>query len=183
MPRPGAAGYQLSNPSALDLSAVVASLEVFAQTSMVELRRKSVALTKYLEKLMLESSWSRQTRPFSVLTSSNAEERGAQLSIRLEPGLLDSVLHSLEERGVVVDERKPDVIRVAPAPLYNTFLDVWKFVEEFFEACQRAVDSQGTRANNSGNHVIDRIGASIAAETLPPEDHARGVKAYGPNAK
>ena len=183
MPRPGAAGYQLSNPSALDLSAVVASLEVFAQTSMVELRRKSIALTKYLEKLLLESSGSRERRPFSILTSSNAEERGAQLSIRLEPGILDSVLHSLEESGVVVDERKPDVIRVAPAPLYNTFLDVWKFIEVFFEACQRAVDDQGTRANNSRNHATDRIGADIADETLPSEEDARGLKAYGPNAK
>jgi kynureninase len=180
VPRPGAAGYQVSNPSALDLSAVVASLEVFGQTSMSELRRKSESLTKYLEKLLLESPESKHKRPFTILTSSNADERGAQLSLRLEPGLLDSVLRSLEENGVIVDERKPDVIRVAPAPLYNTYLDVWNFVQVFFEACQRAVGESVANASGAG---IDGTGAAFATEAVRPEDQSREAKGYGLNAK
>ena len=166
MPRPGTAGYQLSNPSALDLSAVVASLEIFGETSMADLRVKSMYLTKYLEKLLLEYPGSRNTRPFTTITSSKEGERGAQLSLRLEPGLLDSVLYSLEENGVVVDERKPDVIRVAPAPLYNSYLDVWNFVQVFFEACQKAVDDRGANCNGSGNHSDDGFGANIADDTV-----------------
>jgi len=183
VPRPGAAGYQVSNPSALDLSAVVASLEIFGQTSMAELRRKSASLTKYLEKLLLESPESKPKRLFTILTSSNANERGAQLSLRLEPGLLDSVLHSLEEKGVIVDERKPDVIRVAPAPLYNTYVDVWNFVHVFFEACQKAVWESGTSANGAGSLSNDGIGATFAAETVHPEDQSSEAKSYGPNTK
>lgn len=141
MPRPGAVGYQLSNPSALDLSAVIASLEIFGQTSMSELRRKSAELTLYLERLLLEGASEAQfkDRPFDIITPKHAEERGAQLSIRLKSGLLDTVLKELEKNAVVVDERKPDVVRVAPAPLYNTFVDVWRFSKLFLAACLRAL--------------------------------------------
>lgn len=183
VPRPGAAGYQLSNPSALDLSAVVASLEIFGQTSMSELRRKSESLTKYLEKLLLESPESKHRRLFTILTSSNVDERGAQLSLRLEPGLLDSVLHSLEENDVIVDERKPDVIRVAPAPLYNTYLDVWNFVQVFFVACRRAVGESVASANGAGSLLNNGIDATFVAEAVHPEDQSREAKVYGPHAK
>lgn len=151
MPRPGAAGYQLSNPSALDMSAVVASLEIFGETSMTELRRKSVSLTRYLETLLFHSHDSKDPKPFTIITSTDVEERGAQLSLRLQPGLLESILHTLEESGVVVDERKPDVIRVAPAPLYNTYLDVWHFVQIFSEACRRAVQGSIATSNGAGS--------------------------------
>lgn len=126
VPRAGAAGYQLSNPSALDLSTVVASLQVFNETSMKELRERSLRLTAYLETL-LDSMARRLPGNFDIITPRNPEERGAQLSIRLAPGLLDHVLEHLEHEGVIVDERKPDVIRVAPAPLYNSFVDVFQF--------------------------------------------------------
>ena len=66
------------------------------------------------------------------------ERRGAQLSIRLRPGLLKGVMKALEEKGVVVDERQPDVIRVAPAPLYNTFVEVGEFVNIVQTACREA---------------------------------------------
>lgn len=118
---------------------------------MTELRRKSISLTTYLERLLLQSHGPKYPQPFTILTSNKVEERGAQLSLRLQPGLLESVLHSLEDSGVVVDERKPDVIRVAPAPLYNTFLDVWNFVQAFFEACKKAVESRNTNANGLGS--------------------------------
>jgi kynureninase len=183
VPRPGAAGYQLSNPSALDLSAVVASLEIYGETSMTKLRRKSVSLTMYLEKLLLQSYGSKYPMPFTIITSNNVDERGAQLSLRLQPGLLEIILHSLEESGVVVDERKPDVIRVAPAPLYNTYLDVWNFVQVFFEACKRAVKSRDTNANGIGSDSVGAIRTHVSADSVRADDQARGSKAYGPNAK
>ena len=140
VPQPGAAGYQLSNPSVLDMNAVVASLELFSRTTMADIRKKSLALTGYLEHLLLTYPIdSLEERPFSIITPSNPAERGAQLSLRLKPGFLDSALQSLEEHAIVVDERKPDVIRVAPAPLYNTYVDVWEFCQVFLNACVKAV--------------------------------------------
>lgn len=138
VPRPGAAGYQLSNPSAIDLAAVVASLQIFNQTSMSELRQRSLRLTKFLEDLLVSQELAGAHPPYSIITPRDPAARGAQLSIRLNPGLLEPVLKVLEEHGVVIDERKPDVIRVAPAPLYNTFGDVWNFCRVFREALSRA---------------------------------------------
>ncbi|EYE90455.1 kynureninase [Aspergillus ruber CBS 135680] len=138
VPQSGAAGYQLSNPSVLDMNAVVASLELFNRTTMADIRKRSLALTGYLEHLLLTYPVDSSERPFTIITPSNPAERGAQLSLRLEPGLLDSVLESLEEHAIVVDERKPDVIRVAPAPLYNTYVDVWEFCQVFLNACVKA---------------------------------------------
>lgn len=137
VPIPGAAGWQLSNPSAVDTTAVLASLSVFAQTSMQELRAKSVRLTGYLEQLLLASGNSGESG-YEIITPWNEDGRGAQLSVRLEPGLLDVVMEVLEEDGVVVDERRPDVVRVAPAPLYNTFEDVSRFVKVFQSGIQKA---------------------------------------------
>ncbi|KAF2665565.1 kynureninase [Microthyrium microscopicum] len=131
VPIAGAAGWQVSNPSALDTTSVLASLSVFERAgSVVELRKRSVLLTGYLEYLLL--NWPTVDggqRPYTLLTPVNPEERGAQISVRLDPGLLDGVVVDLEAEAVVVDERKPDVIRVAPTPLYNTFSDVWNFVD------------------------------------------------------
>lgn len=144
MPQPGAAGYQVSNPSVLDLSAVAASLEIFNQTSMTELRKKSLELTGYLEHLLLNypPDAAPEDKPFTIITPSNPDERGAQLSLLLQPGLLDKVLEILQSNGVVVDERKPNVIRVAPAPLYNTFTEVWEFCQIFLQACREAVKAR-----------------------------------------
>lgn len=120
------------------MNAVVASLELFNRTTMADIRKRSLALTGYLEHLLLTYPVDSSERPFTIITPSNPAERGAQLSLRLEPGLLDSVLESLEEHAIVVDERKPDVIRVAPAPLYNTYVDVWEFCQVFLNACVKA---------------------------------------------
>ncbi|OJJ32084.1 hypothetical protein ASPWEDRAFT_116757 [Aspergillus wentii DTO 134E9] len=143
VPQAGAAGYQLSNPSVLDMNAVVASLELFSRTSMTEIRQKSLDLTGYLEYLLSHMCDTSEAKPFSIITPLNPAERGAQLSLRLKPGLLDSVLEKLEENAVIIDERKPDVVRVAPAPLYNTYMDVWRFSQIFIEACREAVKIQG----------------------------------------
>lgn len=135
MPITGAAGFQLGNPSVLATTALLASLEIFGLTSMTSIRARSMALTGYLEDLLLATS---QEEPYKIITPSSPVERGAQLSLRLNSGLLAGVMKHLEDSGVVVDERKPDVIRVAPAPLYNSFCDVWDFVHFFKEACHTA---------------------------------------------
>lgn len=109
---------------------------------MAAIRAKSIAMTAYLEELLLQppsanSSYAKNL-PYQIITPSDPEERGAQLSVRLEPGLLEGVMRFLEDAGVVVDERRPDVIRVAPAPLYNTFQEIWDFANIFTSACSEA---------------------------------------------
>ena len=109
---------------------------------MATIRAKSIAMTAYLEDLLLNppsanSSYTRNL-PYQIITPRNPEERGAQLSVRLEPGLLEDVMGFLEDAGVVVDERRPDVIRVAPVPLYNTFQEIWEFANIFTSACLKA---------------------------------------------
>ncbi len=136
-PVSGAAGFQLSNPSILDITSLCASLEVFALAGGVaRLRDKSLRLTAFLEELLLASSvmGDAERALFRVITPRDLAQRGAQLSLRLDAGLLEAVMRELEARAVIVDERKPDVIRVAPAPLYNTFGDCVAFVEAFGQA-------------------------------------------------
>lgn len=111
-------------------------------TSMTTLRAKSVALTSYLEELLMRPptphSLEEEDLPYEVITPTREQERGAQLSVRLRSGLLERVMKTLEDAGVIVDERRPDVIRVAPTPLYNTFEEVWDFVIIFTTACSQA---------------------------------------------
>ena len=122
---------------------------------MATIRAKSMALTAYLEDLLLHppsaNSHYKKHLPYQIITPANQEERGAQLSVRLESGLLDGVIRFLEDAGVIVDERRPDVIRVAPAPLFNTFSEVWDFANIFTSACSEAQadlvhESQGAAA-------------------------------------
>lgn len=128
-PIPGAGGFQISNPSAIDLTSLCAALSVFDETSMTDLRNKSVKLTAYLEYLLLKNTTD-ETRPFQIITPSDPQARGAQLSLLLKPGLLQKVSQRLQDAGIVCDKREPGVIRVAPTPLYNTFSEVWTFVEQ-----------------------------------------------------
>jgi len=151
VPIPGAKGFQLSNPSILDITALNASLEVFAMAGGMEvIREKSLKITAYLEKLLLRSlSFDRKL--FEIITPVRPSERGAQLSLKLQAGLLDVVMHELEERGVVTDERKPDVVRVAPAPLYNSYEDCWAFVRAFGEALDIAVKAKEGKVKAEGS--------------------------------
>lgn len=142
-PMDGAKGFQISNPSAIDLTSLCASLEVYGLTSMDALREKSLKLTKYLEDLL--NDLKSKGGQFKQLTPADPERRGAQLSLKLEEGLLAVVMHELEDRAVILDERKPDVIRVAPAPLYNNYTDVWKFMEAFKRAL---IVAQGAKDGN-----------------------------------
>ena len=165
VPIPGAAGFQVGNPPALALVALLAALEPFSQTNMTAIRQKSVLITSYLEALLLESlpltsnSAEKSQQPlYSIITPPSPKERGAQLSVRILPGMLDSVMEELEANGVVVDERKPDVVRVAPAPLYNTFQECWEFVRIFKEACVKAEKGLGT--GNGNGSVMDHHGGT-----------------------
>ncbi len=154
VPIPGAAGFQLSNPSILDITSLTASLEVFAKAGGMEpLRAKSLKLTAYLEDLLLNMEAYSQER-FQIITPKYEEQRGAQLSVKLQSGLLDVVMKELEERGVVVDERRPDVIRVAPAPLYNNFEDCWNFVKAFGEAVEIAVKAKEGEVKAEGTNEL-----------------------------
>lgn len=162
-PIPGAAGFQLSNPSVADMTALRASLDVYNMTTISSLREKSLKLTRYLEQLLQAICTTNDENPnsngngsssvvkvdrgtFEIITPSDPTQRGAQLSIRLAPKTLEEVLVVLEAEAIVVDERKPDVIRVAPAPLYNTFADVLRFVTVFRDAC---VSAAGKRRASS----------------------------------
>ena len=125
-PIPGAEGWQVGNPPVLAMAALRASLEIFDEAGMAALRRKSETLTGYLEFLLEQHS----SRNFSVITPRDPAQRGAQLSIRLHRKGR-AVCDALKDRGVICDWREPDILRAAPAPLYNSFSDAYEFVERF----------------------------------------------------
>jgi len=127
-PMPGAEGWQLSNPPILALAPLRASMEVFSEAGMERLRAKSISLTGYLDFLLR-----RRTPACSILTPTEEEQRGAQVSIRL-PRQGRDLCDRLAAHGVVGDWREPDIFRVAPVPLYNSYQDVYRFVERFSEA-------------------------------------------------
>lgn len=123
-PIAGAEGWQISNPPILQMAALRASLEIFAEAGMQALTEKSRALTDYLETLLDELN-----EPLiRVITPRDALQRGCQLSIRVENSKKE-LFSAITQRGVIADWREPDVIRVAPTPLYNSFSDVYEFVE------------------------------------------------------
>lgn len=97
---------------------------------MVDLRQKSLKLTAYLEHLLLKDTTD-ENRQFQIITPSDPNARGAQLSVLLKPGLLHKVAERLQNAGIICDKREPDVVRVAPVPLYNTFSEVREFAEVF----------------------------------------------------
>jgi kynureninase len=139
-PVAGAAGFQLSNPSVLDITSLCASLEVFELAGgLAPLRAKSLQLTGYLERELYRRLSGDLRQYWRVITPRESERRGAQLSLLLADGLLERVMARLEEQGVLVDERRPNVIRVAPAPLYNTYQDCFDFVGALENALRSAL--------------------------------------------
>jgi kynureninase len=121
VPYPGAEGWQISNPPILALAPLRASLTLFDQAGMPELRAKSERLTGYLYDLLQRLPPGR----VEIITPSDPAQRGCQLSLLVQRPR--DVLQALEAAGVVCDFREPNVIRVAPVPLYNTFREVWQF--------------------------------------------------------
>jgi kynureninase len=126
-PAPGAEGWQLSNPPILALAPLRVSLELFQRAGMRKLRSKSQRLTSYL-------AWLIETQlgdVLEILTPSEPARRGAQLSVRVRAGRAagQSLFDHMVAHGVLGDWREPDVMRIAPAPLYNTFSDCLRYAE------------------------------------------------------
>jgi len=125
VPIPTVQSWQLSNPPILQLASLKASLDIFEEAGIKNLRAKSKKLTSYLEYLLKEN---KLTDKLEILTPSAAEQRGCQLSLRFF-GNGKEVFNKLIASDVICDWREPDVIRIAPTPLYNKFEEVWEFVE------------------------------------------------------
>ena len=128
-PMPGADGWQLSNPSIVSLAVLRASMDIFHEAGMERLRAKSVTLTGYLEFLLSQN----ESSNISVITPHENERRGAQLSVQI-PQNGHALCDRLAQEGIVGDWREPDTFRVAPVPLYNSYYDVFRFVQRFAAA-------------------------------------------------
>ena len=135
IPMAGVDGWQLSNFPVLPGAALLASLEIFQQAGIKNLRKKSLALTGYLEFLLNQID--PQGEYFNILTPTSKSERGCQLSIYMKQSG-KKVFDALTKAGVLADWREPNVIRVAPVPLYNTFEEVFRFAEIFGKALKKS---------------------------------------------
>jgi len=116
--------WQLSNPPIFSMVPLKASLAVFDEAGVEAVREKSVGLTGYMERLLGERCSDR----VRVVTPRDSERRGAQLSLAID-GNARVVSERLAEKGVVADFREPNILRAAPAPLYVSYRDVWRFVD------------------------------------------------------
>jgi len=126
IPMHGADGWQLANSNVLGLAAHQASLDIFQKAGMDNLRTKSEKLTGYLEYLIREING--DSGVLEIITPENPAERGCQLSLLIHRGG-KAVFDEFYKHGVVGDWRNPNVIRLAPTPLYNSFLDVFRFAQ------------------------------------------------------
>lgn len=124
VPAETAGSWQMSNAQVFNMIGLRASLDIFEKTSYSALREKSELLTGFLEFLLLDSN----IPGLEIITPSDPKQRGCQLSLVFSQDG-KKIFKSLTEQGVIADWREPDVIRVAPVPLYNTFEDVYKFVQ------------------------------------------------------
>ncbi|HKZ73638.1 MAG TPA: hypothetical protein VJ011_06200, partial [Steroidobacteraceae bacterium] len=120
----------VSNPPILAAAPLLASLALFGEAGMASLRRKSVELSAFLERLVM------RLPGVQIITPKSADARGCQMSLRLnaERAPAERVFQRLTASGAVCDWREPDVVRVAPVPLYNSFEDVRAFAERLERA-------------------------------------------------
>lgn len=123
-PIEGVEGWQLSNPPILSLAAVWASIKIFDEVGMPQLREKAILLTGYMEFLLDDIKDDR----ISIITPRDPKQRGTQLSIQVK-NANKQLFDQITTAGVIADWREPDVIRVAPVALYNSFEDVFLFVD------------------------------------------------------
>ncbi|KAH7726243.1 kynureninase [Aphelenchoides avenae] len=143
----GAGGYRISNPPVMLVVAVLGFLDVMAKTSLEELRRRSLQLTGYLEFLIdyylakIDGKERRVT--CEILTPRDPNQRGCQLSLKFSCDI-SKIYQQMVKRGVAVDKRYPYVIRVAPVHLYNSYKDVWRFVQQLMESV-KAVEEQNAK--------------------------------------
>ncbi|UPK70803.1 kynureninase [Chitinophaga filiformis] len=123
-PKSRAEGWQISTAQVFNMVALKASLELFESAGMAALRDKSIKLTNYLEFLLKHI----ENIKFEIITPKNCKERGAQLSLLFhEKGR--EIQQKMTDAGIIVDWREPGVIRISPAPLYNSYGDVFHFYE------------------------------------------------------
>ena len=118
-----AEAWQLSNPPIMAMAPLLASLEIFHEAGINNLVTKSIKLTNYVEKLIL----SKLSDKIEIMTPKNPSDRGCQLSLRLV-NPIPKIMDKLHDIDIIADWREPDVIRSAPMPLYNTFVDCFEFV-------------------------------------------------------
>lgn len=121
--RPDVEGWQLSNPPILSFAPVRVSLEIFDRVGIEALRRRSLRLTGFLESLLREAA---ERAPLTVITPADPEARGCQLSIEVPGDAVEVARRLRDEHGIVCDERPPNIVRLTPVPLYNSFHDVWR---------------------------------------------------------
>jgi kynureninase len=122
----GANGWQVSNLPILSMAPYLASVDMFAEIGMKKLVAKRNLITSYLEFILHEIDEELEEAKFEILTPTNQEERGCQLSVYLH-GQGKELFHYLMKNGVVTDWREPNVIRFAPVPLYTSFEDMYNF--------------------------------------------------------
>ena len=120
-----AEGWQLSNAPVLSMAAHKASLDIFDEAGMDALVEKSKILTAYLMFLIDDMNKDHPQKSIEIITPREQKDRGCQVSLLVPGGR--SFFDSLLQQGVMADWREPNVIRVAPVPLYNTFEEVWQF--------------------------------------------------------
>ncbi len=133
-PMPGAEGWQLSNAPVLGMAAHLASLDIFDEVGMEKLCEKRDQLTAYLEFIIdAISEKHKKVCTFEIITPRDKSQRGAQLSM-LVHGKGKAIFDKLSDAGVVADWREPNVIRLAPVPLYNSFEDVYYFGKHLEDA-------------------------------------------------
>jgi kynureninase len=124
IPKAGAGGWQISTAQVFNMVSLKASLELFEEAGIKNIRKKSVLLTGYLEFLLNQLT----NINFEIITPADSFQRGAQLSLYFKTNAR-AIHEKLTKNGIIVDYREPGVIRVAPAPLYNSFKEVYKFYE------------------------------------------------------
>jgi kynureninase len=128
IPEPGAAGWQMSNAPVFGMAVHLASLEIFQKAGIKNLRAKSILLTQYLE-FILEYVQNHNSKiHFEVITPKNPSERGAQLSVLVKENG-KALFDHITANGAIADWREPNVIRLAPVPLYNSFEDLFQLGE------------------------------------------------------
>lgn len=120
-----AEAWQLSNPPIIAMAPLLASLKIFDKAGISKLRKKSIRLTDYLEYLILKKLHNK----IKIITPSQSTNRGCQLSLQMiNP--VENIMIKLDQSNIIADWREPNVIRIAPVPLYNTFKECFDFVEK-----------------------------------------------------
>jgi kynureninase len=135
-PMPGAEGWQLSNAPVLGMAVQLASLEIFEEAGMDRIGAKRDLMTAFTEFVIEDiSERNKEKCTFELITPKDKTQRGAQLSIQAK-GQGKALFNALSDLGVVADWREPNVIRIAPAPLYNSYEDCYWFGQLLEQAIQ-----------------------------------------------